>query len=77
MSKSQFVVTSEVHGDFAGYPTAIWAASVAAELNSRLWDTVVYFPLIAVEFVVTPAEEAALIRQYNAQAYSVASVEEF
>ena len=58
-------------------PTAIWAASVAAELNSRLFDELVYFPLIEREFVVTPAEEAALTRQYNAQAYSVATVEEF
>lgn len=74
MSNAQFVVSSPVHGDFAGYQDPAIARAVAHRLNSRLWDAVVYFPLVEVEFVVSMEQEAALNRQYLAEEFEVVRI---
>jgi len=74
MSSTQFVVSSPVHGDFAGYTDSMVARSVAQRLNSRLWDAVVYFPLVEAEFVVSVKREADLNRQYRAEEFEVVRV---
>jgi hypothetical protein len=74
MSSTQFVVSSPVHGDFAGYADLAVANAVAHRLNSRLFDAVVYFPLVEVEFVVSMEQEAALNRQYRAEEFEVVRV---
>ena len=67
----QFVVTSKTHGDFAAYADESMAKAVAQRLNSRLWDAVVYFPLVEVDFVVSTKQEADLNRQYLEEAFEV------
>ena len=74
MTNTQFVVSSPVHGDFAGYPDPACARAVAQRLNSRLFDAVVYFPLVEVDFVVSMEQEAALNRQYLAEEFGVVRV---
>lgn len=74
MSSTQFVVTSSVHGDFAGFADQAAAKATAHRLNSLLWDAVVYFPLVEVEFVVSMEQEAALNRQYLAEEFEVVRV---
>ena len=76
MSKSQFVVTSEVHGDFAGFGCVAAARACAHRLNSRLFGELVYFPLVEREFVVTLAEETRLNRRYQAEEYLVVETHE-
>lgn len=71
MTNAQFVVTSKIHGDFAGYTDAMIARAVAQRLNSRLWDAVVYFPLVEVDFVVSKEQEAELNRQYLEEEFEV------
>lgn len=73
-TSTQFVVTSPVHGDFAGFADQAMAKAVAQRLNSRLWDAVVYFPLVEVEFVVSMEQESALNRQYAAEEFEVVRV---
>ena len=74
MSATQFVVTSPVHGDVAGYADPTQAQATAFRLNSRLFDAIVYFPLTDADFVVSMDEEAALNRQYQAEEFTVVRV---
>ncbi len=74
MSIAQFVVTSKTYGDFAGYTNDLQARGVAHDLNTRLYDTLVYFPLVRDKFVVTPAQEAELHRQFNEEAFEVVQI---
>jgi hypothetical protein len=74
MSSTQFVVTSPVHGDFAAFATAGSAKAAAHRLNSRLFDAVVYFPLVEMGFVVSMKQEADLNRQYREEEFEVVRV---
>lgn len=74
MSIIHFVVTSAVHGDFAGFADKAMANAAAQRLNSRMWDVLVYRPLAAVEFVVSMEQEADLNRRYTAEAFDVVRV---
>ena len=74
MSSTQFVVTSKIHGDFAGFANQVLANATAHRLNSQLWDAVVYFPLVEAEFVVSMAQESSLNRQYQEEQFEVVRV---
>lgn len=74
MSSTQFVVSSPVHGDFAGYADPAVANAVAHRLNSRLFDAVVYFPLVEMGFAVSVKRETDLNRQYRAEEFEVVRV---
>jgi hypothetical protein len=71
MTNTQFVVSSPVHGDFAGFADPAVAAAVAHRLNNGLYDALVWLPLIEVDFVVSMEQEAALNRQYQAEEFEV------
>lgn len=73
-TSTQFVVTSPIHGDFAGFADLTAANAAAHRLNSRLFDAVVYFPLVEVDFVVSMEQEAALNRQYREEEFEVVRV---
>ena len=74
MSSTQFVVTSKIHGDFAGFADLAVAFATAHRLNSRLFDAVVYFPLVEAHFVVSMEQEADLNRQYREEEFEVVRV---
>lgn len=74
MSTSQYVVTSEVHGDVAGFSSRVMARDLAHRLNTRLFDTVVYLPLEKLNFEVTSQQEAALNKQYEVEEFKVVLV---
>ncbi len=74
MATSQYVVTSEVHGDVAGFSDRAMARALAHRLNTSLFDAVVYLPLEKLNFEVTSQQEAALNQQYIAEEFNVVLV---
>ena len=68
---SQFVVTSPIHGDVAGFANQALAKAEAHRLNTRLWDDLVYSPLVEVGFELSSEKERALLRQYDREAFEV------
>lgn len=73
---ARFVVTSKPLGDHSAFVDPKTASEVAFRLNTHLFDAMVYFPLIAEEFVISFADEARLNQAYNDAEFFVDTIPE-
>jgi len=77
MPRYTYVVESAVHGYHSEWDADQLhvAREIEHDLNEELFDLIVYRPLQAVEFAVSPAEESVLNAEYRRQMYTVTEEE--
>lgn len=77
MSHYTYILESAVHGYHSEWESDRLpvAREIQHDLNEELFDLIVYRPLCAARFVVTPAEEAALHAEYARQMYTITEEE--